>query len=122
MADQSNDKNNKNRQQEREPDRAQQSDAALNEADEERRARRQQARSEARSRRQQSSEESEQGGLIGYLRGVRTEMKKVVWPTRKELGSYTVVVIAACAFFALLFWGIDSGFLAILRQLLGISM
>ena len=49
-------------------------------------------------------------------------MKKVVWPTRKELGSYTVVVLVTCAVFALAFWGIDSGFLAILRGLLGITM
>jgi len=49
-------------------------------------------------------------------------MKKVVWPTRKELGQYTVVVLVTCAFFALMYWGIDSGFLAILRNLLGISM
>ncbi len=57
-----------------------------------------------------------------YFRGVRIEMKKVVWPTRKELGSYTMVVLATCAFFALAFWAIDTGFLAILKGLLGINL
>ena len=57
-----------------------------------------------------------------YFRGVKQEMKRVVWPTKKELGSYTVLVLVACGFFALLFWGIDSGFLAILKGLLGITM
>ena len=62
------------------------------------------------------------GSLKDYFKGVKVEMKKVVWPTRKELGSYTVVVLVTCAVFALAFWGIDSGFLAILRVLLGITM
>ena len=57
-------------------------------------------------------EKREKGRLKEYFRGVRLEMKKVVWPTRSELGSYTVVVLAVCAAFALLFWGVDSGVLA----------
>ncbi len=69
-----------------------------------------------------SEEKKDRAGLIQYLKEVRLEMKKVVWPTRKELGQYTVVVVAVCAFFALAFWGIDSGFLVILRELLGIVM
>lgn len=64
----------------------------------------------------------ERRSLKEYFKGVRLEMKKVVWPTKKELGSYTAVVLAACAFFALLFWIIDSGFLAVLKSLLGITM
>ena len=62
------------------------------------------------------------GSLKDYFKGVKVEMKKVVWPTRQELGSYTVVVLVTCAAFALACWGIDSGFLAILRGLLGITM
>lgn len=62
------------------------------------------------------------GSLKEYFKGVKVEMKKVVWPTKKELGSYTIVVLVTCAAFALAFWGIDSGFLAILRGLLGITM
>lgn len=57
-----------------------------------------------------------------YFRGIKTEVKKVVWPTRKELGAYTVVVILTCSFFALGFWAIDSGVLAMLKGILGISM
>ena len=57
-------------------------------------------------------EKREKGRLKEYFRGVKLEMKKVVWPTRSELGSYTVVVLAVCAAFALLFWGVDSAVLA----------
>lgn len=61
-------------------------------------------------------------GAREYFKGVRKEMSKVVWPTRKELGTYAVVVIATCAVFALGFWVIDTGVLAALRGLLGIKM
>ena len=54
-------------------------------------------------------------GSIGeYFRGIKTEMKKVVWPTKKELGSFTAVVLITCGFFALAFWGVDSAVLAVL--------
>lgn len=57
-----------------------------------------------------------------YFKGIKIEMKKVVWPTKKELGSYTAVVVLTCAFFALAFWAIDSGFLALLKAVLNIEL
>jgi len=71
---------------------------------------------------QKQTQKKEKRSLREYLKGVRLEMKKVVWPTQKELGQYTALVLVACAFFALAFWAIDTGFLAALKQLLGISM
>ena len=56
-----------------------------------------------------------------YFKSVRVEMKKVVWPTKKETWSYTAVVIATCAVFALGFWLIDTGVLAALKGILNIS-
>ena len=55
-------------------------------------------------------------------KGIKLEMKKVVWPTKKELGTFTVVVLVTCAFFALAFWGLDTGVLAALRAVLGITI
>ena len=57
-----------------------------------------------------------------YFKTVRVEMKKVVWPTKNELISYTAVVIATCAVFALGFWLIDTGVLAALRSVLNITL
>lgn len=57
-----------------------------------------------------------------YFRGVKIEMKKVIWPTKKEMVSYTAVVIATCAVFALGFWLIDTGVLAALRSILNITL
>lgn len=64
----------------------------------------------------------ERTSIKEYLKGVRTEIKKVVWPTRKELGAFTIVVILTCGFFALAFWGLDTGVLAMLKGILGITM
>ena len=64
----------------------------------------------------------ERPSIREYFKGIRTEVKKVVWPTRKEVGTFTGVVILTCTFFALAFWGIDSGVLAMLKGILGINM
>ncbi|NMA93540.1 MAG: preprotein translocase subunit SecE [Clostridiales bacterium] len=60
--------------------------------------------------------------LIEYFKGVRSELKKVAWPTPKEAYRYTLVVIAVCTFFALFFWILDTGFLTLLEKVLKISM
>lgn len=57
-----------------------------------------------------------------YLRGVRKEMGKVVWPTKKELGAYTVVVLATCVAFGVAFWLIDMGVIALLKNVLNITL
>lgn len=62
------------------------------------------------------------GGVGGYFKGVKKEMSKVVWPTKKELGSYAVVVVATCAICAVGFWLIDSGVLLSLQKILGVTM
>ena len=55
------------------------------------------------------------GSLREYFKGVKLEMKKVVWPTRKELGSFTAVVLITCAAFAVVFWAVDTGVLAAIK-------
>lgn len=57
-----------------------------------------------------------------YFRGVKKEMSKVVWPTRKELSAYTVVVLATCVAFGVAFWLIDLGVLGLLKNVLNITL
>lgn len=66
---------------------------------------------------QNNQKKKQRGSIMEYFKGVKLEMKKVVWPTRKELGSYTVIVLCTCAAFALLFWGVDSGVLAAIKAM-----
>ncbi len=62
------------------------------------------------------------GSAREYFKGVKQELSKVIWPTKRELGSFTVIVIATCAVFALGFWLIDTGVLAALRGVLNITL
>lgn len=75
-------------------------------------------RAESRKKKKrQPRKPREKGKIKEYFRGIKLEMKKVVWPTRSELGSFTVVVLTTCAAFVLLFWGIDSGVLAAIKAI-----
>ena len=60
--------------------------------------------------------------MITFLRGVRQELKKVVWLTKEELTTDTIVVLVCVVFFAVGFWLIDTGFLAALKGILGITL
>ena len=42
-----------------------------------------------------------------FLIEVRNEMRRVTWPSRREVYATTVVVILTSAFFGLYLWGID---------------
>jgi len=44
----------------------------------------------------------QRGGFGKFFRGVKAELKKVVWPTKKELINYTIVVFLVTIFIALI--------------------
>ncbi len=44
-----------------------------------------------------------------FLLEVRNEMKRVTWPSSREVYATTVVVILVSAFFGLYLWGLDLG-------------
>ncbi|MDA8226962.1 MAG: preprotein translocase subunit SecE [Desulfitobacterium hafniense] len=54
-----------------------------------------------------------------YLRGVWAELKKVHWPTRPQLLTYTGVVFVAVAIVSFLIWIVDSGLSFILNRVIG---
>jgi len=54
-----------------------------------------------------------------FLRDVILEMKRVSWPTRKELIRYTWVVLGTVAFIAVFFALVDAGISSLVRILLG---
>jgi preprotein translocase subunit SecE len=43
-----------------------------------------------------------------FAREARTEVRKVVWPTRQEAIQTTLIVLAVTAFMSFLLWGLDS--------------
>ena len=42
-----------------------------------------------------------------FFTEVRNEMRRVTWPSRREVYATTVVVILTSAFFGLYLWGLD---------------
>ena len=60
-------------------------------------------------------------GRIGwdFVRESRTEVRKVVWPTRKETLQTTGIVIAMVSLVAIMLWMLDSFLGWLLRVLLG---
>ncbi|MEX0869136.1 MAG: preprotein translocase subunit SecE [Nitriliruptoraceae bacterium] len=42
-----------------------------------------------------------------FLREVRAELKKVAWPSRKEVTSYTIVVLVTTLTLTALVWAMD---------------
>jgi preprotein translocase subunit SecE len=45
--------------------------------------------------------------MTGFFADVRSEMKRVTWPTQKEVYATTIVVILTSAFFGLYLFGVD---------------
>ena len=42
-----------------------------------------------------------------FLREVRSELRKVAWPNRKEVTSYTIVVLVTTLVLVMIVWGMD---------------
>lgn len=54
-----------------------------------------------------------------HVKGMKAELKKVIWPTKSELINYTTVVIVMCAIVALVVWIIDTGLNKLLSTIIG---
>ena len=55
-----------------------------------------------------------------YFGEVRTEMHRVVWPSKSELTNYSAAVIASLVIFGVAVWLVDTGFVALLVGLTGL--
>ncbi len=59
------------------------------------------------ARRPMPQERKRRVGPRQFLKEVRQELKKVAWPTRKELFAYTMVVLFAVVVLTTLVFGLD---------------
>ena len=55
-----------------------------------------------------------------FLREVRTESAKIVWPTRRETLMTGLMVVIMTTLLAIFFFGVDALFAAIVKFLLGL--
>ena len=67
---------------------------------------------------QRATTDSE-SGLRRFYRDVRSELRKVVWPTREQATNLTVIVCVASVAVGVLLGGLDLLFAELFRVLLG---
>lgn len=53
--------------------------------------------------------------FVKFLRDVRTELKKVIWPTREQLTNNTVTVLLMCLIVGIVIWVADWGLTEIMK-------
>ena len=53
-----------------------------------------------------------------YVREVRAELKKVAWPTRRELVAFTGIVFVSVVVVSALIWIIDTSFAGLLMAII----
>ena len=58
------------------------------------------------------------GKTSEFLANVKSELKKVTWPSRKETYGSTIVVIVLVLAVAVFLWVVDSALSAVIRMLL----
>lgn len=57
--------------------------------------------------------------LPEFLREVRAELRRVNWPSRKQIVSYTVIVLALSLVLTTFVWGVDEGIRRLVLNTLG---
>ena len=57
--------------------------------------------------------------LRTFFSEVKTELKKVTWPSKTEVQNTTLVVIATTVFFGFYLWGLDVAFTQIFTRVMG---
>lgn len=67
------------------------------------------------------AEKAKKGGLKKYLKDLKSELKKVVWPSRKQVVNNTGVVITVMGIMGIFLFAIDTGLAAVVKAVLSIG-
>ena len=62
----------------------------------------------------------ERESLTKYFRGVKREFKRVVWPTKKQLFQYSLIVILVSIVTAMFIYAVDFVFSQIMGLIFGV--
>ena len=65
--------------------------------------------------------DKKKGGIKKYFRDLKSEIKKVVWPSRKQVINNTGIVLTVMVIAGLFLAGIDAGLGAAIKAMLGLS-
>ncbi|MBQ8107153.1 MAG: preprotein translocase subunit SecE [Ruminococcus sp.] len=75
----------------------------------------------AKSSKKDAEKTKKKGGIKQYFKELRSELKKVVWPTRKQVVNNTGVVLSVMAVMAVFLFAVDAGLGKIFEVLLSIG-
>ncbi|MDQ0508791.1 preprotein translocase subunit SecE [Peptoniphilus ivorii] len=67
-----------------------------------------------------TAKEQDAKSLSKYFRGVKSEFKRVVWPTKKQLFQYSLIVIVVSIITALFIYAIDFVFSHLMSLIFGL--
>ena len=60
--------------------------------------------------------------IVKYFKDLKSEFKKVVWPSRKTVINNTIVVLITLVLSGLFVWGLDTLLMVLLRTSLGMGV
>ena len=63
--------------------------------------------------------QAKNGKKKSFFKGIKAELKKVSWPTKKELINHTGVVLIACAIMSGIFFIFDTGLEKLMQLIVG---
>jgi len=66
-----------------------------------------------------SAPKAQKKSVVKYFKDARSEFKKVVWPSRKQVINNTVVVLVSMVVSGLAIWGMDTVFMFLIKLMLG---
>jgi preprotein translocase subunit SecE len=67
------------------------------------------------------SKGKKQNRVVKYFKDLKSEFKKVVWPSKQKVINNTAVVLVAMCISSIVIWAIDSGLAELLKLGLGIG-
>ena len=56
--------------------------------------------------------------MMAFVREAKDELKKVTWPTRDEVTSFTMVVVVAVLAISIFLWAVDSGLMYLINMVM----
>jgi preprotein translocase subunit SecE len=57
--------------------------------------------------------------FVDYLKESREELRKVTWPDRDEVTSFTIVVVITVIMISLFLWFVDSALMKLIKVVMG---
>ena len=66
-----------------------------------------------------SAPKGQKKSVVKYFKDARSEFKKVVWPSKKQVINNTIVVLVSMVVSGLAIWGMDSLFMFLIKLMLG---